>query len=186
MVMLQGRDVSSIDTLINEYITEYSEKKTTNQTERKIRNIIRNDPERAWKMIFKLIESVSNEEILVKIGVGPLEDLLSYHSNKLVEKVEMEIKNNEKFANTMQYVWKRNMSEEVWQRIQRAIQEQWKDDIIIMQKLFRNQSFNLGEENGVIGPKTQEAIEQLRIKTGVDLESIEEIIEQLKRNERVD
>jgi hypothetical protein len=86
----------------------------------------------------------------------------------------------------MQYVWKRNMSEEIWQRIQRAIQEQWKDDIVIMQKLFRNQSFDLGEENGVIGPKTQEAIEQLRIKTRMDLESIEEIIEQLKRNERLD
>lgn len=39
--------ITPIDTLVNDYITEYSEKKTTNQTERKIRNIIRNDPERA-------------------------------------------------------------------------------------------------------------------------------------------
>lgn len=178
--MLQGKDESSINTLIDDYITEYSEKKTTNQTERKIRNIIRNDPEKAWKMILKLIESASNEEILVKIGVGPLEDLLSYHSNELIEKVVLEIKNNEKFVITLQYVWQRNVTEEVWQRIQRAIQEQWKDDIIIMQELFRNKSFDLGEENGVIGPKTLEAIEELRIKTGMDLESIEEIVGQLR------
>lgn len=179
--MLQGGDEKSIDTLVNDYIMEYSEKKSATQTERLIKNVIRDDPEKAWEIILKLIEFAPNEDILVKIGVGPLEDLLAYHSNEFIERVEMETRDNEKFVTTLEYVWKRNMTEEVWQRIQKAIQEQWKDDIINMQELFRNNEYDIGEENGIIGPKTDQAIKRLRDKTRTPLESLEEIIEELRK-----
>jgi hypothetical protein len=183
--MLQGGDERSINTLVNDYIMEYSEKKTANQTERIIKNIIRNDPERAWEIILALIEAAPDEKFLVDIGVGILENLLAYHAEKFIDRIEIEANRNVKFIEALESVWRRrDISDEIWRRIQRAIQEQWKDDIIIMQKLFRDNNFDLGEENGVIGLKTQEAIDQLRIKTGMHIESIEEIIEQLRTIEK--
>jgi lysozyme family protein len=48
-----------------------------------------------------------------------------------------------------------------------------------MQHMLKECGYDV-EDDGFIGPKTMEAVNQLREKTGLPLESVEELIEELE------
>jgi hypothetical protein len=175
-------DDKQVEEIINEFIMENENNGgKRKQVDGTIRRLVRSDPEKAWEIILGIINLATNEELLVDIGVGHLENLLAIYPDQFIAKVEKETKDNPKFVRALEFVWRRSgMSNEFWQRLKRSLHEQWRDDIIVMQQLLRENSYDLGEEEGIIGEKTQDAIEKLRVKTGQRLESIEEIIDQLK------
>jgi hypothetical protein len=75
-------------------------------------------PEHAWKAILAALLDPRLEPHLGVLAASPLEDLLSYHSAAFIDRVEHEARIHPKFAYLLGGVWKFQMSDEVWSRVQ--------------------------------------------------------------------
>ena len=80
----------------------------------------RENPERAWNFILLALTMPICEPHLGVLAAGPLEDLLSHHGADYIDRVEAEAKANPKFAHVLGGVWKFQMTDEVWSRVQQV------------------------------------------------------------------
>jgi hypothetical protein len=88
-------------------------------------DIVRDDPERAWPIILILAEESPNPEFVSTLAAGPMEDLLSKHGIKFIERVEQRAKTDQKFNYLLGGVWKSDITDDVWNRLQAARKETW-------------------------------------------------------------
>ncbi len=82
--------------------------------------IVENEPEKAWDAILKALEDDRLTPSLGIIAAGPLEDLLSFHGEQFIERVEKEARSNPAFAHLLGGVWQSSISDGVWRRIQQV------------------------------------------------------------------
>ena len=75
-------------------------------------------PEHAWQAILATVADARAKPYLGTLAAGPMEDLLCYHGNKFIERVEAEAKSNPEFAWVLGGVWQSTMAENIWQRVQ--------------------------------------------------------------------
>lgn len=75
-------------------------------------------PELAWQAILSALEQPRMQPHLGKLAAGPLEDLLSVHGERFIERVEELARSNPKFAWLLGGVWRYTMSEAIWSRVQ--------------------------------------------------------------------
>lgn len=141
--------------------------------------LVRNEPESAWEVIYQIVMTSTHEGLIGYVAAGPIEDLLVYHP-QIINQIEKDALNNEKLCGALDGVWKNRMTDETWNRLKRIIDIQYKDISMQMQKLLLEQGFDV-ETDGFIGTKTLEAVEKLREVMRLDLESVEEIIEELQK-----
>jgi len=80
-------------------------------------DMCQDDPDSTWKFILAVLEKNSSKEIMEKLSVGLLEDLLAKHGQHIIERVEEEAKRNAKFASLLGGVWKNRMDEDIWVRM---------------------------------------------------------------------
>ncbi|MBC5786384.1 hypothetical protein H8N03_25830 [Ramlibacter sp. USB13] len=80
----------------------------------------REEPERAWQFILVALNTPICEPHLGVLAAGALEDLLCLHGPEFIERVEAEAVANPKFAHVLGGVWQSQMSEEIWERVQRV------------------------------------------------------------------
>lgn len=80
--------------------------------------MVRKSPSDAWQLILRILELDKSTEIQEVLSAGPLEDILSYHGEAMIELVEAEARANPAFASLLGGVWQNAMSEEVWARVQ--------------------------------------------------------------------
>lgn len=80
--------------------------------------IVENEPEKGWLAILAALQDPRQEFGLGNLAAGPIEDLLSFHGNDFIERVETEAKINPKFAWLLGGVWQHTMTDEIWSRIQ--------------------------------------------------------------------
>jgi len=80
--------------------------------------LIRESPTDGWKLILSILNLDNSNEILEVLSAGPLEDLLSYHGDAMIDVVESEARSNPRFAGLLGGVWRNSMSEVVWSRVQ--------------------------------------------------------------------
>lgn len=83
--------------------------------------LVQNDPEAAWACIIEVCRLTDNEKVLSNLAAGPLEDLLTYHGSKFIDRVETKARQMPAFTYTVKGVWKNAMEPEIWERV-RAIQ----------------------------------------------------------------
>src|SRR5438445_13456924 len=83
------------------------------------------EPELAWRAVLALVESNLNQEGTALLAAGPLETLLVWHSSELIDRVELEAHRNPKFKHLLGGVWRQDIPEDIWQRIEAARQEAW-------------------------------------------------------------
>jgi hypothetical protein len=83
------------------------------------------DPEVAWATIVKIVAHTLTGEQLAFLAAGPLEVLLSQHGPAFIDRVEHEAAKNRRFDNLLGGVWKLGMSDDVWQRVQKARSAIW-------------------------------------------------------------
>lgn len=88
-------------------------------------DMVRDDPERAWPIILHLCEQSPNEEFESILAAGPMENLLSQHGPAFIERVELEAARNPRFNHLLGGVWRFEMTDDVWQRVQRIRRETW-------------------------------------------------------------
>lgn len=81
-------------------------------------SLVREEPLLAWEMILEILKFNSSEKIQEVLSAGPLEDLLAKHGSLVIELVESEAKQNQKFAQLLGGVWQNSMTEEIWVRVQ--------------------------------------------------------------------
>jgi hypothetical protein len=83
------------------------------------------DPEVAWATIVKIVAHTLTGEQLAFLAAGPLEVLLSEHGAAFIARVEREAATNPRFENLLGGVWKLSMTDDVWDRVQKARSVVW-------------------------------------------------------------
>lgn len=83
--------------------------------------VVEDNPEMAWEAILTALHDprgASHEGVL---AAGPLEELLSLHGPAFIDRVEAESKADPRFSALLSGVWRYNMREEIWGRVQAAV-----------------------------------------------------------------
>ncbi|MGH6823567.1 MAG: DUF6869 domain-containing protein [Methylocella sp.] len=78
---------------------------------------VRDDPERAWQVIDKMAKLDSSERVLAKVAAGPLEDLLVYHGEQFIDRVEQAAQIDPTFKKMLGAVWQNEIPREIWARV---------------------------------------------------------------------
>lgn len=81
-------------------------------------DMVRDDPERALAVVVAIQDRDGSMAVLANVAAGPLEDLLVYHGERMVDRIVALGRSNQRFRTMLQMVWKNAMSDAVWDRIQ--------------------------------------------------------------------
>lgn len=88
-------------------------------------------PELAWAAIKQIVGRYPNAELLSaedteakqvvgRIAAGPLEDLLGYHGEDFIDRIEEEVRCDPRMRWALNGVWQFSMSDDLWSRVQQA------------------------------------------------------------------
>jgi hypothetical protein len=83
-------------------------------------DLVRRAPHEAWQLILGVLEQDDSTEIQEVLSAGPLEDLLVYHGEAMIARIEARAIEDQRFARLLGGVWQRDMSEDLWSRVQQA------------------------------------------------------------------
>ena len=78
------------------------------------------EPDRAWQLIMKLVEKAENKKMLCYIGSGPLEDLLTYHGEAVIDRIELKARHDQQFKFALSCVWENRIPKDIWKRVLKA------------------------------------------------------------------
>ena len=87
------------------------------------------DGESLWKLILAIHSLDQSRLIQPVFAAGPLEDLLAHHGDRFIDMVESEARRDPSFAKVLGGVWKNQMSDEVWERVQAVWDRRGWDDV---------------------------------------------------------
>jgi hypothetical protein len=88
-------------------------------------DVVHDEPEVAWPVILRILERELTDDQTALLAAGPLEDLLVLHGPQFIERIEGEAQRNPRFNHLLGGVWQNQMSQEIWERVQRARKEVW-------------------------------------------------------------
>ena len=77
-------------------------------------------PNDAWVIMLKILEITDDPKVLQVLSAGLLEDLLSIHPEKIIDYVESEAEKNPKFKDLLKGVWKSDIPDNIWNRVQKS------------------------------------------------------------------
>ena len=80
------------------------------------------NPELCWELILEILHREPSDKVLGSLAAGPLEDLLVTHGSEFIEKVERQASQDKRFRGLLSGVWKNEMSDDVWDRVQAVAQ----------------------------------------------------------------
>lgn len=78
------------------------------------------DPEVVWQAVLRIMQRELTDQQVSSLAAGPVEDLLALHGARFIERIEAEAQRSSAFAHVLHGVWRRGMSEEIWQRVEAA------------------------------------------------------------------
>ena len=84
-------------------------------------NLVREDPEQAWRVIQLIFIACGNDLERACLAAGPLEDLLAKHGSAFIERVENAALNDSNFRELLVGVWRNGIANPIWERLQRAV-----------------------------------------------------------------
>jgi hypothetical protein len=83
--------------------------------------IVDSDAERSWKLINDVKNGDGSDFILSNLASGPVEDLLSRNGAAVIAKIEKDAEGDERLRHMLSFVWKNNIEDDVWNRVQKVI-----------------------------------------------------------------
>lgn len=83
-------------------------------------DLIRTQPAKAWPVILDILRADPSDKILQNLAAGPLEDLLVRHGSSFIDDVEAEAGRDPMFRKLLGGVWKRDIVDDVWDRVVRC------------------------------------------------------------------
>ncbi len=78
------------------------------------------DPETAWQAVLRIMKHDLSDEQMALLAAGPIESLLSWHGPKFIDRIEAEAQRSPAFAHLLGGVWRQDMPDEIWQRVESA------------------------------------------------------------------
>ncbi len=81
-------------------------------------DLLSEDPEEGWLTILRILQLDQSPSIMENLSAGPLEDLLARHGPAFIDRVEAEAARDATFAKLLGGVWRNEMTDEVWARVQ--------------------------------------------------------------------
>ena len=78
------------------------------------------DLERCWKIINEIKRIDDSDFMLSNLAAGPIEDLLVNSGSIFIERIEACAKVDERFRSMLGMVWKNDMPDSIWERVERA------------------------------------------------------------------
>jgi hypothetical protein len=86
----------------------------------RVRDIVENDPELAWRVIALLVENAPSDDVLGSVAAGPLEDFLGLYAEAYIERLETWARRDRRFRDCLKGVWQTDVPDELWARVQAA------------------------------------------------------------------
>ncbi len=77
-------------------------------------------PEQAMAFIVAMLARPIADDTRFSLAAGPLEDVLAYNGPAVIGDVERLARQDARFRDTLQGVWRNAMSEEIWRRVRVA------------------------------------------------------------------
>ena len=84
----------------------------------RLSELVRDAPETAWQVITAIWQRDSSEVLLADLAAGPMEDLLALHGGWFIDRIETLARKEPIFKKLLGSVWKSDIADEVWRRIQ--------------------------------------------------------------------
>lgn len=81
------------------------------------------DGEDVWLAILHILAKSPPDEVLAVLAAGPLEDLIHYHGDAFIDRIESQARQDRAFRQLLNGVWESG-SPEVWARVDRACAKQ--------------------------------------------------------------
>ena len=78
------------------------------------------DLERHWNVINEIKNLDDSDFMLSNLAAGPVEDLLVTSGKAFINRIEASARDDERFRAMLGMVWKNDIPEEVWARVERA------------------------------------------------------------------
>lgn len=88
-------------------------------------DLCRENMDEAWNAILSILEHDPDARVMANLAAGPLEDLLVNHGPALIQRVEARAKADKRFASLLGGVWKNDIEDDVWARVERARSHTW-------------------------------------------------------------
>lgn len=85
----------------------------------------KSQPELVWNFIMYVVRQEVNWQVTGNLAAGPLEDLLSSNGPQYIDRVELLARRDPKFNYLLGGVWQQGMTNDVWERVQRARLKIW-------------------------------------------------------------
>lgn len=92
--------------------------------------IVAEEPDPGFEIILRTLAQCGTSREIACLAAGPLEKLVQSHGAQTIDRIEHEAACNERFRFLLSGIWGRSRTDpEVWQRIQKAIEEgPWIDE----------------------------------------------------------
>lgn len=78
------------------------------------------DAESVWSAILQLMQHDLSDEQRSWLAAGPIESLLAWHGARFIGRVEAEARRTPAFASVLRGVWRHDMPQEIWRRVEAA------------------------------------------------------------------
>ena len=81
--------------------------------------------EQLWQFILATYQRDLSPQVAATLAAGPLEDLLAHSGPEFIDRVEQLAQQDPRFNCLLGGVWRNEMTDEVWQRVQEARDQVW-------------------------------------------------------------
>jgi hypothetical protein len=78
------------------------------------------DAEAVWQAVLRIMQRELSEEQISLLAAGPVEDLLALYGAQFIDRIEAEARRSPAFAHVLGGVWRRDVPQEIWQRVEAA------------------------------------------------------------------
>jgi hypothetical protein len=82
--------------------------------------LAREKPETAWSLILEILARASDDFVVGMVGASLLEDLLGYHGQQFIVRIEQEAPKNSRLLEALRGMYQ-TTSDDVWFRVQRLL-----------------------------------------------------------------
>ncbi|MEO1405306.1 MAG: DUF6869 domain-containing protein [Pseudomonadota bacterium] len=111
----------ALETLVDQWLLDQEVQENTENTLaiERVMDMTRDaSPQTQLSFIGRAVEKAETDHQLAIIAAGPLEDLLVNHGSEIIDAVVTKSHQSPKFRRMMTGVWKQDMPDSVWQKIE--------------------------------------------------------------------
>ena len=78
-------------------------------------------PKECWQVVLDILSATNDEWVLTNLGAGPIESMLSFNPEETIAMIEREAPQNSKLRSTLSNVWRNNIPDDTWSKLQAII-----------------------------------------------------------------